>query len=210
MRAERAGIAVLALGCSAALLAGCGSASRKEAAVEPAPRLVRPWQMHVQRIAERSDVARIRSSDQVVLGPSAPVTTPPWRVTWGGVAQDSPIRAQPETVADIRFAFGSAVLEAGARAALDRLVPHVRAPDVARLVVEGRADDLGSSAFNLKLSIRRADAVRDHLAAAGVPTAKIQPVGLGEGAPRAPNDTPEGRAVNRSAVITAWRTGEGR
>ena len=68
------------------------------------------------------------------------------------------------------------------------------------LVIEGHADNIGSERYNMRLSERRADAVRDHLIALGVSSNRISVVAKGESEPVASNDTAEGRAMNRRAV----------
>jgi len=49
--------------------------------------------------------------------------------------------------------------------------------------VSGHADRLGSDAYNLTLSRRRADTVRDYLVSKGVDRAKIETLGMGEKQP---------------------------
>ena len=65
------------------------------------------------------------------------------------------------------------------------------------LNVEGHTDSIGSDEYNMKLSQRRADAVRDYLAMNGINPANIQAVGLGKEGPVASNDTAAGRQQNR-------------
>jgi outer membrane protein OmpA-like peptidoglycan-associated protein len=55
------------------------------------------------------------------------------------------------------------------------------------------------------LAQRRAEAVRDALVSRGVDAARIDAVGLGETAPVATNDTPEGRARNRRVEVILQR-----
>ena len=63
--------------------------------------------------------------------------------------------------------------------------------------IEGHTDSDGDAAYNLELSQQRADAVAAYFAAAGIDPSRITAVGRGEESPAAPNDTPEGRALNR-------------
>ena len=51
------------------------------------------------------------------------------------------------------------------------------------VLVTGHTDRLGSDAYNQKLSVKRADAVRDYLVGKGVDKAKIETLGLGEKQP---------------------------
>jgi outer membrane protein OmpA-like peptidoglycan-associated protein len=66
-----------------------------------------------------------------------------------------------------------------------------------RMNVEGHTDSIGSDDYNLKLSERRADAVRDYLVSNGISVANVQAIGLGKAGPVASNDTAAGRQQNR-------------
>lgn len=66
-----------------------------------------------------------------------------------------------------------------------------------KIKVQGHTDSIGSEQYNLDLSPKRADAVRDYLIKRGVGADRLIAKGLGESVPIATNDTPEGRAENR-------------
>jgi outer membrane protein OmpA-like peptidoglycan-associated protein len=66
-----------------------------------------------------------------------------------------------------------------------------------RVSIEGHTDHTASREYNLKLSDRRAAAVKDALVANGVAPDRLETVGYGEDRPIAPNVTPEQRANNR-------------
>ncbi len=76
-----------------------------------------------------------------------------------------------------------------------------RCPDV-RIEVEGHTDAEGASDRNQRLSERRAQAVADYLARAGVAAGRLTFVGYGQDRNIAPNDTPENRARNRRIEFT--------
>ncbi|MCJ7553737.1 MAG: OmpA family protein, partial [Ignavibacteriaceae bacterium] len=63
--------------------------------------------------------------------------------------------------------------------------------------ISGHTDNVGSNAYNQKLSQRRADAVKAWLVAKGIPFERITSVGYGEEHPRVPNDTEDNRRLNR-------------
>ncbi|MEL6265120.1 MAG: OmpA family protein [Pseudomonadota bacterium] len=72
------------------------------------------------------------------------------------------------------------------------------------VVIVGHTDNQGSMAYNLGLSARRAEAVRDALATRfGIAAGRMAHAGAGFLAPVAPNTTPEGRALNRRVEIIA-------
>jgi len=67
--------------------------------------------------------------------------------------------------------------------------------------VTGHTDSTGSEAYNLQLSQQRANSVAQYLIAQGIAPNRILAKGMGESMPIAPNDTPEGRAMNRRVEI---------
>ncbi len=67
--------------------------------------------------------------------------------------------------------------------------------------IEGHTDDIGSMEYNLDLSGKRAQSIKNYLVGKGVDGSRITTVGLGFMQPIAGNDTPEGRALNRRAEI---------
>jgi OOP family OmpA-OmpF porin len=73
------------------------------------------------------------------------------------------------------------------------------------VVVEGHSDSRGSLEHNRKLSLQRAEAVRDQLVQFGVDRGRIVVVGQGASQPIATNDTREGRAQNRRVVIVVYQ-----
>ena len=66
-----------------------------------------------------------------------------------------------------------------------------------RIRVDGHSDDAGSPEYNTDLSYRRAGAVVSYLKSRGVAAQRLRYRGLGASEPVAPNDSPEGRALNR-------------
>lgn len=70
----------------------------------------------------------------------------------------------------------------------------------AKAVIEGHADDTGSTEYNLGLSERRAAAVRDFLVGQGLNADRFMVVGHGETRPVEDNDTADGRRSNRRVI----------
>ena len=63
--------------------------------------------------------------------------------------------------------------------------------------IGGHTDGKGSESYNKRLSENRAKAVVDYLVSKGVNASRLQYKGYGKSMPVAPNDTEEGRALNR-------------
>jgi len=63
--------------------------------------------------------------------------------------------------------------------------------------IQGHTDSIGSAAYNLNLSQRRADAVKAYLISQGVNASTLTAKGYGKTKPISSNETAEGRAQNR-------------
>jgi OOP family OmpA-OmpF porin len=100
------------------------------------------------------------------------------------------------------FAFDSAKLTASMEAALDDIAGQINASSGDEtLVIVGHTDSVGSEAYNLGLSERRAQATANYLIGAGINAARIATKGMGEAQPIADNDSEQGRAKNRRVEI---------
>lgn len=97
----------------------------------------------------------------------------------------------------VLFETGEAAIQDHSYGFLDRIAHVARQCGAARLEISGHTDSDGAEAANLALSERRAKAVLDFMAAAGVATDRLTAVGYGEGRPIKSNDTDEGKAANR-------------
>ncbi len=92
---------------------------------------------------------------------------------------------------------------------LDQVAGVIRdLPGTLRIRVDGYTDNEGLEAYNIDLSYRRARAVVEYLVGRGVPRARLEYRGYGPRNPVAPNDTPEGRALNRRVEFTILNEGQ--
>jgi outer membrane protein OmpA-like peptidoglycan-associated protein len=104
------------------------------------------------------------------------------------------------------FSKGSSILLPGAIRPLEDAATFLRDAKPSRALVEGHTDNDGSEAYNMKLSELRASAVRDYLInQAKIDSKILVPVGCGMSRPLAPNDTPEGQAMNRRFELIVER-----
>jgi outer membrane protein OmpA-like peptidoglycan-associated protein len=92
---------------------------------------------------------------------------------------------------------------------LDQVAAAIRNLAASRRVrVEGYTDSEGDDRYNTDLSYRRARSVVHYLVSRGVPRARVTFEGYGEARPVAPNDSPQGRALNRRVEFTILEAGE--
>ena len=70
-----------------------------------------------------------------------------------------------------------------------------------KIIITGHTDNVGAADYNMKLSLQRAEAVRDYLVGLGVDPAKLEVKGEGMANPLADNSTAEGRAKNRRVEV---------
>lgn len=103
----------------------------------------------------------------------------------------------------IYFDFGSDTIRSVSLPLLDQVAEVIGALGASRHIrVEGYTDSEGNDEYNLDLSYRRARAVVEYLVQRGVARRRTDYVGYGEVQPVAPNDSPEGRALNRRVEFT--------
>ena len=99
------------------------------------------------------------------------------------------------------FDFDSAKLMPESAIDLDKLVSYLKDSPNAVGVIEGHTDSTGQAGHNLKLSQRRAEAVKKYVADKGINPQRLETKGYGETMPATSNDTKEGRAENRRAIF---------
>lgn len=102
---------------------------------------------------------------------------------------------------DANFNSGKADLLPAAYPVLDKLADAMKSNPNYKWSVEGYTDSRGKDALNLKLSLKRAEAVVNYLVSKGVDRSIFTIRGLGKSDPVADNKTAEGRAKNRRVEI---------
>ena len=101
----------------------------------------------------------------------------------------------------IRFDFDKATIEPQYRDILNRIAGVLMTLKGYSIYVYGYTDDVGTPDYNLKLSARRAQAVRDSLVQAGINPGLITTKGFGQSDPRLKGDSAQARAANRRVEI---------
>lgn len=155
------------------------------------------------------------------------VSSPDWRVytglnyTFGPAWEDTPesmqvVRVEPPrsavraavevtpptsekfSVGSILFEFDSAQLVKDTSKILAGLVAELKRQNFRKLTIEGHTDSVGRVAYNNDLSVRRANAIRDHLMQVEkIEGTKIEANGYGPSRPIASNGNYQGRQANR-------------
>ena len=116
-------------------------------------------------------------------------------------AAPAPAATKVTYAADAFFDFNKSVVKPAGKAKLDDLVAKVKGINLEVIIAVGHTDSIGSDAYNQKLSVRRAEAVKAYLVSKGIEKNRIYTEGKGEKQPVADNKTKEGRAKNRRVEI---------
>lgn len=111
----------------------------------------------------------------VAAAPVSPVVTPP---------PAAPAPRKVSFAADSLFDFDQETVKPAGKQELDQFAGNLKGADYDVITVTGHTDRLGSEAYNMKLSTRRAETVKNYLVeSAGIPTGKIAARGAGESDP---------------------------
>ena len=99
------------------------------------------------------------------------------------------------------FKPGSAILSPAAYSNIERVTRILKEYPQDKIRIEGYTDSSGNERYNLRLSLRRAQAVANVLISYGIPGGRISVMGFGESNPIASNSTLYGRMLNRRVEI---------
>jgi len=140
------------------------------------------------------DGALVAAAPPAAVAPPPPVAPP--------APPAPPVAASKVTfAADAFFDFDKSVLKPEGRAKLDDLVSKIQGVNLEVIIAVGHTDSIGSNAYNQRLSVRRAEAVKAYLVSKGIERNRVYTEGKGETQPVADNRTREGRAKNRRVEI---------
>ncbi|NML62377.1 OmpA family protein [Massilia sp. RP-1-19] len=145
------------------------------------------------------------------LGNPAPApvyVAPPAPAPVEAAPAPAPVEAAPvptsekvSFAAEALFDFDKAIVKPEGKAALDDLLNKLQGMNTEVMVTVGHTDSIGSDAYNQKLSLRRAEAVKAYIVSKGVDQSRVYTEGKGETQPVADNGTSEGRSKNRRVTV---------
>lgn len=131
----------------------------------------------------------------------APVVATPAPVAPVVVPAPAPVSEKVSFAADAFFDFDKSVLKPEGKAKLDDLTSKIKDMNLEVAIAVGHTDSVGTDAYNQKLSIRRAEAVKAYMVSKGIEVNRVYTEGKGEKQPVADNKTAAGRAQNRRVEI---------
>lgn len=108
--------------------------------------------------------------------------------------------------ANVLFDFDKDELQPRSYGELEKINRHLNRRPFTRVIIEGHTDSKGSDAYNLDLSRRRAQTVKNHMVKTyGFNADQFTTQGMGEGYPVDTNETDAGRANNRRVEFKIYR-----
>lgn len=111
------------------------------------------------------------------------------------------------TIGDVLFATGKADLSSDALRSVDKLADFLQKYPNRNVLIEGHTDSVGSDEFNLTLSQKRADSVKETLTSKAIGDERITTRGYGKKYPVASNDTAAGKQQNRRVEVIILNEG---
>ena len=133
--------------------------------------------------------------------PAAPAPAAPAARPAAPAPAPAPTSQKVTFAADAFFDFDKAVLKPEGKSKLDGLVGQIKGITLEVVIAVGHTDSVGSDAYNQKLSLRRAEAVKAYLVSKGIEANRVYTEGKGKKQPVADNKTADGRAKNRRVEI---------
>ncbi len=112
-----------------------------------------------------------------------------------------PVATKVTYAADAFFDVNKSVIKPEGKAKMDDLVGKIKDINLEVIIGVGHTDSDGGDAFNQKLSVSRAEAVKAYLVSKGIEKNRVYTEGKGEKQPVADNKTKEGKAKNRRVEI---------
>jgi peptidoglycan-associated lipoprotein len=131
--------------------------------------------------------------DEVAASPATPPAPAP-------AVEPAPPAGPPCAISRVHFTFDSAQLDAGSRAELKGAAACLQRKQPAAVLIEGHADERGTTTYNVALGQRRADAVRAYLKDLGT-GGSLETISFGKELPLVKGQGEEAWSQNRRAEL---------
>jgi len=138
------------------------------------------------------------------LALAAPVAAAPEPAPLAPVAEE-PAPVATLVLEGVNFDFDKAVIRPQDYAILDQNIVTLKEWGDVDVEVAGHTCNIGTDEYNLGLSLRRAEAVRNYLVSKGVSADRLIVRGYGESRPAVSNATREGRVQNRRVELVRYK-----
>jgi len=102
---------------------------------------------------------------------------------------------------NVQFKTNDTELLEGSYKDIDALIEYLNKNNQMESEIIGHTDNVGDPNFNIDLSQKRAEKIRDYMISKGIPADKIKAIGKGDTEPKTSNDSPEGRMMNRRVEV---------
>ncbi len=153
----------------------------------------------VERTSERNDDSYVEKCRREFLDALSRIEgAPPPQDTGAGAGAV----AQPQYM--VFFGFDKSDIRPSERPKIESAAAEARARDARQVTVVGHTDTAGPLEYNMALSLRRADSVRESLILSGVPAGTVEVIARGETDPRLPTGDGVPKQENRRAEILLW------
>lgn len=148
------------------------------------------------------DAIEIQAKAAPVVSPAQPAA-PPHEAAAGHPAAPAAATAKPATTTSTQmfFDFNQAILTPEAAHIVTNLAAAAKAAGYPKLIITGYTDLTGSAAYNVRLSLKRAETVRKALLGAGVPAEKLVTEGRGKADPLVATADGTREPQNRRVVV---------
>jgi OOP family OmpA-OmpF porin len=133
--------------------------------------------------------------------PPAPVVAPPAPAPRPAPPPPAPVSEKVTFAADAFFDYAKSDVKPEAKAKMDDLVSKIQGVNLEVIIAVGHTDSTGNAELNNKLSVARAENVKNYLVSKGIEKNRVYTEGKGDKQPVADNKTNEGRAKNRRVEI---------
>ncbi|MFD2271132.1 OmpA family protein [Undibacterium arcticum] len=115
-----------------------------------------------------------------------------------------PVSEKVTFAAEALFDFDKSAVKPEGKAALDDLLAKLQGMNTEVMITVGHTDSVGKAAYNQKLSIRRAEAVKAYLVSKGIDASRVYTEGKGKTQPVADNKSAQGRA--KKTAVSQWKS----